>query len=42
MTLCQMITLVRNSDWTVGADAEDFLGPTCPSVLGMIDTPSLY
>lgn len=42
MTLCQMITLVRNSDWTVGADADDFLGPTCPSMLGMTDTPSLY
>jgi dephospho-CoA kinase len=42
MTLCQLITLVRNSDWTVGADAEDFLGPTCPSMLGLIDTPSLY
>jgi dephospho-CoA kinase len=41
-TLCQLITLVRNFDWTVGADEEDFLGPACPSMLGMIDTPSAY
>ena len=26
-TMCQLITLVRNFDWTVGAVAEDFLGP---------------
>ncbi len=42
LTLCQLITQVRNFDWTVGAVAEDFLGPTCPSMLGMADTPSLY
>jgi dephospho-CoA kinase len=41
-TLCQLITLVRNFDWTVGADADDFLGPACPSMLGMIETPSAY
>jgi dephospho-CoA kinase len=42
MTLCQLINQVRNCDWTVGAVAEDFLGPTCPSILGMADTPSLF
>jgi dephospho-CoA kinase len=41
-TLCQMITLVRNFDWTVGADAEDFLSPMCPSIIGLSDTPDLY
>ena len=24
-TLCQLLNLVRNFDWTVGADAEDFI-----------------
>ncbi|MCP3924713.1 MAG: DUF169 domain-containing protein [Desulfobacterales bacterium] len=23
-TLCQLITLIRNFDWTIGADSEDF------------------
>ena len=42
MTLCQLITLVRNFDWTVGAELDDFLSPTCPSILGLTDTPELY
>jgi len=41
MTLCQLITLVRNFDWTVGAVADDFLGPMCPSILGLADTPEV-
>jgi len=42
MTLCQLITLVRNFDWTVGADLDDFMSPMCPSMLGMTDTPDVY
>lgn len=42
MTLCQLITLARNFDWTVGAVLDDFLWPTCPSILGLTDTPELY
>ena len=42
MTLCQLITLVRNFDWTVGADLDDFLSPQCPSILGLTDTPEVY
>jgi dephospho-CoA kinase len=42
MTLCQLITLVRNFDWTVGAEAEDFLFPTCPSIIGLSDVPQFY
>ncbi len=38
-TLCQLITQVRNFDWTVGADLEDFLFPACPSMLGLSDIP---
>jgi len=38
-TLCQLITLVRNFDWTVGADLDDFLFPACPSMLGLTDVP---
>jgi dephospho-CoA kinase len=42
MTLCQMITLVRNFDWTVGAERDDFLSPTCSSIIGLTDTPDIY
>ena len=38
-TLCQMINLVRNFDWTVGADADDFVSAMCPSVIGLTDIP---
>ena len=27
VTLCQMITLVRNFDWTIGAELDDFMSP---------------
>ena len=39
VTMCQMITLVRNFDWTIGADLDDFLSPMCPSIIGMTDNP---
>ncbi|MBW1790304.1 MAG: DUF169 domain-containing protein, partial [Deltaproteobacteria bacterium] len=42
MTMCQMITLVRNFDWTVGADPDDFMNAMCPSVIGLADTPEVY
>ena len=38
-TLCQLINLVRNFDWTVGADKDDFIGAGCPSVIGLADIP---
>lgn len=38
-TLCQMINLVRNFDWTVGADADDFVSVMCPSIIGLSDIP---
>ncbi|MDQ7782340.1 MAG: dephospho-CoA kinase [Desulfomonilaceae bacterium] len=41
VTLCQLITRVRNFDWTVGAEARDFVGPVCPSIIGLSDTPEL-
>jgi len=41
-TLCQMITLVRNFDWTLGAGLEDFQGPLCASIIGLTDTPELF
>ncbi len=40
-TLCQLITLVRNFDWTVGADADDFHGPGCSSIIGLADMPEV-
>jgi len=42
MTLCQLIALVRNFDWTVGAEAEDFTYPTCASIIGLKDLPGHY
>jgi len=42
VTLCQLITLVRSFDWTVGADAGDFLAATCPSIIGLSEVPELY
>ncbi|MEW6187038.1 MAG: dephospho-CoA kinase [Thermodesulfobacteriota bacterium] len=36
-TLCQMINLVRNFDWTVGADLEDFMSLMCPSIIGLTE-----
>jgi dephospho-CoA kinase len=38
-TLCQLINLVRNFDWTVGADVDDFLSSMCPSIIGLTDIP---
>jgi dephospho-CoA kinase len=42
MTMCQLITLVRSFDWTVGADLNDFMNAMCPSVIGLADTPEVY
>jgi len=42
VTLCQLITLVRNFDWTVGAELSDFITPVCPSILGLTETPGIY
>lgn len=39
VTLCQLLTRVRSFDWTVGADADDFMGDMCSSILGLSDTP---
>ena len=38
-TLCQMINLVRNFDWTVGADLDDFMSAMCPSIIGLTEIP---
>jgi len=37
-TLCQLITIVRTFDWTVGATADDLL-LNCSSIIGMGDLP---
>lgn len=42
LTLCQLISLARNFDWTVGAEADDFTYPTCASVIGLRDLPEHY
>jgi len=40
-TLCQLITLVRSFDWTVGAELDDFLFSACPSIIGLCDVPEI-
>jgi len=42
VTLCQLITLVRDFDWTVGAVKQDFSNPECASILGLTDMPDVY
>ncbi|MBU2649240.1 dephospho-CoA kinase [bacterium] len=39
VSMCQLITQVRNFDWTVGADLEDFMGAMCPSIIGLTQLP---
>jgi uncharacterized protein (DUF169 family) len=39
VTTCQLITIVRTFDWTVGATAEDFVSPRCTSIIGLTDLP---
>jgi len=39
LTMCQMINLVRNFDWTVGAELDDFMSVVCPSIIGLTDIP---
>jgi len=38
-TLCQLINMVRNFDWTVGAELTDFMSVVCPSIIGLTDIP---
>ncbi len=42
MTMCQMINLVRNFDWSVGADLDDFLFSSCSSILGLRELPETH
>ena len=42
VTLCQLISRVRSFDWTVGATLDDFLFPSCPSILGFTDLPETH
>jgi uncharacterized protein (DUF169 family) len=39
LTLCQMITIVRTFDWTVGATVDDFVPPSCATILGLAEVP---
>ncbi len=41
VTLCQLITLVRYFDWTVGATKDDLLSETCGSIIGLCDIPEI-
>jgi dephospho-CoA kinase len=38
-TLCQLINLVRNFDWTVGGELDDFVSVMCPSIIGLTELP---
>jgi len=39
LTLCQMITVVRTFDWTVGGTADDLVPPSCATMLGLAEVP---
>lgn len=39
LTLCQMISIVRTFDWTVGGTADDLVPPSCATVLGLAEVP---
>ncbi|HMK36638.1 MAG TPA: DUF169 domain-containing protein, partial [Desulfomonilaceae bacterium] len=39
LSLCQLITIVRTFDWTVGGTAEDLVTPGCASILGLAELP---
>jgi uncharacterized protein (DUF169 family) len=39
LSLCQLITIVRTFDWTVGGVADDLVTPGCASVLGLAELP---
>jgi len=41
VTTCQLITIVRTYDWTVGAVAGDFVSPRCTSILGFEELPDV-
>jgi dephospho-CoA kinase len=38
-TLCQLINMVRNFDWSVAAELDDFMSVVCPSIIGLTDIP---
>ncbi len=42
VTLCQLISIVRNFDWTIGATASDFVSPVCSSIVGLSELPWYY
>lgn len=39
LSLCQLVTIVRTFDWTVGGTADDLVTPGCASVLGLAELP---
>lgn len=39
LSLCQLITIVRTFDWTVGATANDLVTPGCAAVIGLAELP---
>ncbi len=42
MSMCQMINMVRNFDWSIGADLDDFLFPSCSAILGLEELPKTH
>ena len=40
LSLCQMITIVRTFDWTIGITADDLVTPGCAAVLGLSELPN--
>ncbi|MBM4329175.1 MAG: hypothetical protein FJ118_18670 [Deltaproteobacteria bacterium] len=39
LTFCQMITIVRTFDWTLGGTSDDLVPPICATMLGLAEVP---
>lgn len=39
LSLCQLVTIARTHDWTVGATAEELMSPGCRSIVGLEQLP---
>ena len=42
MSMCQMINMVRNFDWSIGADLDDFIFSSCSAILGLEELPKTH
>ncbi len=39
LTLCQLVTICRTHDWTIGATAAELVPPSCATIVGLSEVP---